>query len=142
LLFATRYSLLAIRHSLLTSELLKLLTVLLAPVGEPSFVLRPFVHAAAFGTDRRGGHDRELVGADYLDTGGDSMAGRGAFDHHDTHDLLLYPIGSNTAQNLGNGVADYWHGWPAKIGTLVATGRNCLIYLGWRAMQERPDGVA
>ena len=66
-----------------------LVAVLLAPIGQPCIVLRPLVGEAACRANRRGGHDRELVGGDHLDTGGDFVAGRGAVDHDDSHDLLL-----------------------------------------------------
>ena len=99
----------------------KLLTaILLASAGEPCFVLRPLMHAAAFRTDRGGGHDRELVGSAHLDTGGHLVAGRGAIHHDDSHDLLLHPIASNRPQDLGDGVTGSRHGWSAKTGTLAA----------------------
>ena len=98
-----------------------LTAVLLTSVGKPRFVLRPFVDATACRTNRRGGHDRELVGSDYLDTGGDSMPGRRAVDHDDTHDLLLLFGRSNRAQNLGDGVT------RRGIGDLLKSG--CLLRL-------------
>jgi hypothetical protein len=74
------------------------------------------VHTAAFRTYRRGGHDRELVGADYLDSGRNSMPGGGAVDHDDSHDPLLYPITTNRAQNLGDDVAGF------RMGDLLKSG--------------------
>src|SRR5450631_4222522 len=107
-LLTTHYSLLTTHYSLLTTHYSPTATllapILLAPADEPRIIFRPFVHAAAFRTDRRGGHDRELIGGAYLDTGGNPMTCRGAVDHDDSHDLLLYLIVPNRARNLGDGV--------------------------------------
>jgi hypothetical protein len=81
-----------------------LAAIFFATIDEPCFVLRPAVNAAAFGAYGRGSYDRKLIRGAYLDTSGHAVAGRRAVDHDDSHDPLLYPITSNRAQNLGDGV--------------------------------------
>jgi hypothetical protein len=80
--------------------------ILITPTDKPRFVLRPRVFASARRTYCRGDHDRELISGAHFNAGGDPMAGRRAVDHDDSHDLLLYPIATKRALNLGDAVTD------------------------------------
>src|SRR5262249_46307319 len=65
------------------------LSIVLAAIGQPRVVLRPFVHATAQRTYGRRDHDRKLLHVGDFDAGRDRISLARAPDHDHSHDPLL-----------------------------------------------------